>query len=415
MKTELASLHGATMNSTNLLTEKLALARELSSLRPENDHLRSQAASHQALLAEKLSLQRQVNTLQVELDNEKRSVRRTIAKECKEQEEDTKLDSQVESLRIDLSKERKERQKADRDAQRKSAELESKLIAAESRSECFKDKLKTTKDLLKETRSELRGFRSANSRASAHGPVATTNLPNPRKRVAARMDDQTMIGTPGDAQARKRDRKVSSMVGDKSTFSITPFLNRTATVAPESPSNHRREQNDTEQSLDSMRHGSYDPSVPTAEAPGILWSNQSVEKAMKCTLDPVNPSKLNMEGSMTRRTKNFAPRLEGVAEEENDQGKQHTPQEPTAKEVASDDTILGGAQLRKTKRRLLGGALGKTLFDDEDVDAQAVRGRGVTGIGFGKFGIAGQRPTAITTSTLKNISPLKRDKRVGFT
>jgi len=65
-------------NSANLLSEKLALSRELANLKPEIEHLRSQVNHQQEVLAEKLALERQVNTLEVELANEKKARKRTV-------------------------------------------------------------------------------------------------------------------------------------------------------------------------------------------------------------------------------------------------------------------------------------------------------------------------------------------------
>ena len=45
--------------------------------------------------------------------------------------------------------------------------------------------------------------------------------------------DATTLGTPGDGPAAKRGKKAARGVGDKSTFSITPFLNKTTSVIQE--------------------------------------------------------------------------------------------------------------------------------------------------------------------------------------
>src|SRR5206468_8938564 len=88
---EVNSLAGVTNDSTKLLTEKLALSRELALLKPELEHLRSQATYHQTTLSEKLALQRQVSTLEVDLETEKRAAQRASRKESKNNENDAKL------------------------------------------------------------------------------------------------------------------------------------------------------------------------------------------------------------------------------------------------------------------------------------------------------------------------------------
>ena len=48
-------MSNATIDSSGLLAEKLSLAREVASLKPEIDDLRSQVQANQGLLVEKLS------------------------------------------------------------------------------------------------------------------------------------------------------------------------------------------------------------------------------------------------------------------------------------------------------------------------------------------------------------------------
>ncbi|KAL1597337.1 hypothetical protein SLS60_008921 [Paraconiothyrium brasiliense] len=122
----------------NILSEKLALTRELSSLRPEVEHLRAQVESNDGLLAEKLSLQRQLTTIEVELENEKRTSARALAKQGKKMEQDEDLRGQMEELRNELAKEKKDRfkaeaalAKAEKAAEQAQADLESQQQASE--------------------------------------------------------------------------------------------------------------------------------------------------------------------------------------------------------------------------------------------------------------------------------------------
>jgi hypothetical protein len=106
-------MENITSDSNKILSDKLALSREISSLRPEVEHLRAQVDSNQGLLSEKLSLQRQLTTLQVELENEKRTSARTISKQGKKMEQDDKLRNELEEARRELAAEKKDRMKAD--------------------------------------------------------------------------------------------------------------------------------------------------------------------------------------------------------------------------------------------------------------------------------------------------------------
>ena len=69
-------MNGLSKDSNKLLAEKLELSRVLASIKPELDHLRSQAAFQQKILSEKLSLQRQLSTVELELEAAKREIGR---------------------------------------------------------------------------------------------------------------------------------------------------------------------------------------------------------------------------------------------------------------------------------------------------------------------------------------------------
>ena len=234
LQAELTSLCGIKTDSTKLLTEKLNLARELSNLRPELDHLRSQNSTFQSLLSDKLSLQRQLSTVQVEIENERRSKQRANQKEGKSHIEDGHLEATLEAVKAELAKEKKEKCTADREAQKSLTVLENKITTYESRLDAFRGKLKSTKESLKEAQSELRKYQTA-SEPSKTLPQATSRACNVQKRAASEIDADTMLGTPGDLGPGKNKRAKLTALGEKSTFSMTPFLSRTASLGPESP------------------------------------------------------------------------------------------------------------------------------------------------------------------------------------
>jgi myosin heavy subunit len=429
VKAELSSLHGVTTYSTKLLTEKLTLARELSSLKPELDHLRSQTTLHQSLLAEKLSLQRQLSTIQVELETEKRSSQRALAKEGKLQVEDARFESQLESLQADLAKERRERQRVEREAQKASTESENRVTTLASRLDAFRNKLKSTKEQLKETQASLqKAEASTNAMASR---ASTSQAPSwalsQRKRPAVQMDADTMIGTPGDLPAAKRGRKASTLPGEKSTFSITPFLNRTASVAPESPPLDKasKDGKDDVDLPDSPIATSKTKTAPARAASETANTPEETEPPPQSkkpsALENAKDGKANSRRALGRKPK-AAPTLELVTEEDNDRNSGSNaimPERANSKSVA-DDTINEGAEMKKKKRKLLGGGLGKTLFDEDDGDALkgergimgGVRGFGTLAkgsLGAPKFGP--RKALGGGMSTFGAISPLKKDRK----
>ena len=414
------------MDSTKLLTEKLTLARELSALKHEVDHLRSQAESHQSLLAEKLSLQRQLSTLQVELETEKRATQRALAKEGKSQAEDARLESRLESLHADLAKELRERQMVERKAQKDSNESENRITTLESRLDAFRNKLKSTKEQLKEAQISLQTAQasqpSKSSRASALVNSTTSLAGKPRKRAAAQIDADTIIGTPGDLPAAKKSKQGSTLIGEKSTFSITPFLNRTASVAPESPLSDHANGDDQEHIKGTIRLSGNNNHKATSEAttgPADM-PDLVIEEQRPGILENAKTCKINSRAAPARKSK-AAPTLEQVAEENNENGGSMTSTSETAvTKDTSNEMSRGGLEMKRRKRKLLGGGPGKTLFDEDEGDALkgdrtmlgGVRGFGTLGkggLGAPKFGP--RKAIGPTVSTFGAISPLKKDRK----
>ena len=116
--------------------------------------------------------------------------------------------------------------------------------------------------------------------------------------------------------------------------------------------------------------------------------------------------------------------MEQVAEEENDENTASTnaPPKPTISRSAPDDTIDEGIEMKKRKRKLLGGGLGKTLFDEDDRDALkgdrgimgGVRGFGVLARGgLGDPKIGPRKAIGASSSGFGAISPLKKDRKVA--
>ena len=421
------------MDSTKLLTEKLALARELSALRPELDQLRSQASSHQSLLAEKLSLQRQLSTVQVELATEKRATERALSKEGRLRADDAKFQSRMESLQTDLTKERRERQKTEREAQNDSIESGNRIATLESRLDAFRDKMKITKEQLREAQMSLQTAQSYNhgkpGRVSAMVSSTTSLMGNPRKRAATHMDADTILGTPGDFTAAKNSKWGSTIIGEKSTFSITPFLNRTTSTAPVSPPQENASGDDQRhiKQLDYISGNTVQKVMSSTALSDLVDMSYTLTNAVKAnkagTLQTAKAGRTNSQAPPTRKTK-AALSLEQVAEE-------NLENEPSATDVSesaviknSCDEIFGGSlELKKRKRRLLKGGLGKTLFDEDEADAPkgdqgslvGVRGFGALrtgGFGVREFGPRKAIGPTMDMGTFGAISPLKKDRIV---
>ena len=422
------SLQSVTSDSTKLLTEKLSLARELASLKPEIDHLRSQATSHQLLLSEKLALERQLSTLQVELETEKRSTQRAQVKESRLQAEDAKLESRIDSLQAEVAKERRQREKAERDAQITSADLESKKATFDSRMDAFRNKLRITKEQLRTTEVELQGARQINAAIPIHS--ASSGLEKDagrtaRKRTAAQLDADSVIGTSGVLPTRKKSKGYSTLPGDKSTFSITPFLNRATNVNLEDPPKESAS-SDKEDEISTGQNPVDDQAEVTEQLVTMMSSELGPLQIMKTgTLKSTHVGKVNSRVPPSRHIK-IAPSLQKVTEQEEEAEKIDTSVHQRKNQVtgdASDDTSTEHVDIKKKRRKLFGGDISKTLFDaEEEETTKGGRGRvviggrdGTTLLGKSIFNATNSRPRiglAAPKSTFGTISPLKKDKRI---
>ncbi|KAK6442266.1 hypothetical protein LTR95_001485 [Oleoguttula sp. CCFEE 5521] len=521
LEAEAQALRDARQDNTAVLTEKLALTRELSVLKPELEHLKAQAESIEQLLSDKLALQRQLTEIQCEVENARREAKRALAKrrntgfeiaqeeqlddlkkqfakekrareraeeatenaqgdmdvndirkqlsrekkarekleeELAAMQENTQIedvrkdllkekktkqrledvvetlqaeldkerktaaraakradgnaeaDDQAEELRQELAKEKKERQRAEKNVAQAAEEHEAQQATLNDKLNQFRRKLKDTKDKLKEAEVQLLAAKEAapapakKATAKPAAKAATAKAPaavNAKKRSAATMDpDASALGTPGDGPAAKRGRKAAG-VGDKSTFSITPFLNRTMTT-------------------DVERDGS------DAEA-----QSPAAKKALaKKALAPAASGKINAKPAVQRKPK--MPVMAVVAEEDEDvhlqgqenakpaagmkiktkvtDGTENVSSKPKPRKSLVDFETFRQQDARVTqvqpKKRKLGG-LGKTLFDDEEEALPATK------TGFGSRALFGTKGYGVLTGAKKGSSLIGKSSGVG--
>lgn len=536
LQAEARAFQTTAADTETFLTEKLALTRELSVLRPQLEHLKAQAGNTEALMTEKLDLQRQLTEIQCELENAKRDTKRAMAKRrntgveiaqeeqveqlrrelakekrarqraeeaadvsqadanvdevrkelarekrarqkaeeqleaaqentqaedvrkdlLKEKKAKNKLeeqieslqeelekekkrsakalkqagatatataenDEQVEELRQELAKEKKERAKVEKAAEKQLAEIEAQKTTLDEKLGQFRTKLKTTKEKLKEMEAELDAARerAASNVQAAKKATSATTAANAKKRTAATFEaDATTLGTPGDGPLAKRGRKAPA-VGEKSSFSITPFLNRTASVAPESDNEDADSDNDDK---------------PAKEAEVLVNSPSAVAVTTKQKRVPLASADANVQvkkpAPRQRKQKVAMPMLEMVTEEAENVHSQGQDNAPAVKPAAAktiktkvhdgddpanppDAALKKKQKKRKSlvdfdtfnkpeaaktvqskKNRKLGG-LGKTLFDEEDentVATKALPGRTLLGgRGFGALGAGAKK------------------------
>lgn len=388
--------------------EKLSLARELDRIRPQLEQLRSQVDSNKTLVAKKGELERRVDTLEVELENEKRSKLRLQQQH----------DSQLDELRSKLKHEKElhtsetkvayQSQKKPAQSLKKSPKKKDKSkaeipmrapVLSPPHEEVFTPidvgELETTVTPVPQI-ADVSGTQEKISRERAGRKSAKKNTGSFETTLAG-----LTIQTPGNPNlGRRQNTKVGGLgrvpVGGKSTFSITPFLNKTRNIEDESSEAEPPKATASDDDFS-------DNDFPTPE---IIKPRQRCNKPNKVKPSPKKATSVpdskpqpakgrsrskvlqdspgssanrSMETSASRergKSKNAEP-LKETSTAKRDQNKENMPasnSELGAKEAhqhvttASADSV---AEKKKRKRKLLGGAR-KAVFDEEEADAEEV-------------------------------------------
>ncbi|KAL6235414.1 hypothetical protein BDW75DRAFT_250934 [Aspergillus navahoensis] len=234
LRHELASLSAIASDTQKLQAEKARLAKEVLSIQSEVEELRSQNTSANASLAEKQAIARQLNTIEVQLENEKRAHERALAKQSQQKEEVAALTSQLERTRRELELVRRHGQDNTRQKDStspvsgKNRDINKKVVALKD------DHLANTPVQQQED----------------WGTTTTTKVPTERaagshlQTLTSRLHSELSIATPGAVRAQVQQKPFSTLPGDKSSFSITPFLNRT-TELDDSPTSSDDELNES--------------------------------------------------------------------------------------------------------------------------------------------------------------------------
>ena len=390
-KAEVSSLHATNSDTTKVLREKLALDRELANMKPEIEHLRSQVSTQSKLLSEKLALQREVSSLQVELETEKRAVQRKGGKQAADL--DAESAAKIEELKKEIAKEKREATKS----KNKANEVEAQKETLENKLDAFRNKLRSTKDQLKEVQDELEQTKTA--KAKPAGSMAPPKAPaaNSKKRPIARFDPDATIGTPGHHVAKKAK---TALPGDKSEFSMTPFLSRTMSILPDSPATaeeveaaHKEADEVLSTHIDTLAaQAKSSPPKPAEKTMAAITSTTTVTtvKATKPKKAQPLQEKSNSNAVVPR------PRLEKVAEEADQE----------------NEDISSTLPAREPKKQKLLGQK-KTLFDGDDFPPAKTKQLGGLGLRGGGMTLNKVSLLGGKTKTLAEFSPLKKDRRAA--
>ncbi|KAF5682817.1 hypothetical protein FDENT_7470 [Fusarium denticulatum] len=446
LKTEISSLNDFRQDSTKVLQEKLALSHKLDQIQPEIEHLKTQLENHRAVVAQKQDLERQLSSIEVELENEKRSKKRMQSKN----HDNDQLKEQLDEAKRELEKLKKEHS-------RELREVRGECDMLEGRVEDTRSKLKKTQGDLKDARAELASCRAELEEArkalatnkSSKKNVTMKEQPIGKKRAQDLSMEDISIGTPGpdEATLRRPSKKRGAeraLVGEKSTFSITPFLNRTKNLSgnmsdelselhsPTGKSTGASEpvavEDVGQEAGDSM---SMEPIEEAAEPDhqaedDAIAEEEEQPKAQKArgrprkALDEAPTTKKNMPVQAKRKTKvaKASSRVEMIAEvDEADEPETQPIEKPKKvpgllKSNPATASLRNGnddADTRKKKRKMLGGG-NKTLFDDEEAEPASRPAKIQMAAGRRLKAPLGNVRGAFGGATF---SPLKKDRRGG--
>lgn len=389
-------------------------------------------------------LQNEVEELHKELARERRG------KESSWKVAEAELQSQIDELKAELAYEKREKERIRKETEKEIKSLQARETVLESKLEQLRTKLRATKEELKECQAEL----LSNARPTATNTVSTLRpghapAKKGRKRGAFEMSNDGEFGTPDGVALRgkrapiKRGRTEQTMVGEKSMFSITPFLNRTVNMAPDTPDQDAiseiLEGGDQSGEAESreMEQQQHEKSGRLIDAAISTPSADTKSKTQRKTTTKPSTAKKNILGELKAGVKNKKPApkkahrtvstLEHVAEEEDEEnehpdvaiavlskitGQQLETCNAKVPQVHAKNVDVGDGGAKKKKRKLLGG---KTLFDDEDGEVAKRPAKVALGPPrlLGKGNLPGSKGAnaGIASSGFGAFSPLKKDRR----
>ncbi|KAL5332675.1 hypothetical protein BJX70DRAFT_107849 [Aspergillus crustosus] len=380
LRCELASSNVAAAEFQKLQANKVHLSKEISNLQAEVERLKSQNISIQDLLAEKHNLTQLLNTLEVESKSEKRTHERTLAKESQQAAE-------IAALTLSLEEVRQELEVARRSGQAKAWQADQVTTAqpspggritggAHGTSAHTQDRHQDGTPIQR----QQEAWNSTTSQVPAQRPTGV--LPN----LPGRLPSELTIATPGAVRAHNQQKHYSTLPGDKSAFSITPFLDRTAELGGASSSDD--ELNDLNTVSDSVQ--SVDLSKVTGRGTNtITLAKQLKQPGLKQLYKVENqiPVEVTLDGNIKDKQK--LKKWDGPVEMGNYQ---------TAQSRATVQTQT------LSKKRKLGLKHDKGIFDEDKADnlSHDTRKPGRKPVG------TGQASSRIFNG---GFSPLKRDRK----
>jgi DNA-binding cell septation regulator SpoVG len=238
-----------------------------------------------------------------------------------------------------------------------------------------------------------------------------------------------------------------TMVGEKSMFSITPYLNRTANLAPTSPVQSENDEAAAEAAEVTIDQAEMINALQVKEGQETVLASETSPSALPKTKDKMKPVEKKTTGTIEKKVlgeskegvnakKPTAQKsrkintLERVTEEDVNENKSVNVESTRAassiqlgrgksdlaKPMKVPTTIAEYVEPKKKKRKLHGA--GKTLFDEEDGEATKRPAKVTLGPPrlLGRGGLAGPKGAlkgglGPASTGFGTFSPLKKDRR----
>ncbi|KAI0008102.1 hypothetical protein F4779DRAFT_588980 [Xylariaceae sp. FL0662B] len=394
--------------------------------------------------------------LEEELQVTKRAFKKAQKKQVNSDAED-ELRTQLEEVRNDLESQQQQNASIRQESQTAVSELETRNNQLEKKIEKLKTKLHETQDQLKQCQADLR--KAQQPRPSFPDDVTKTigrsQAFRKRKAQDMTMDDfaNIEIQTPSAEDVTKSRRLHKkrvlepSLVGEKSAFSITPFLNRTKSVTEDTP---KTDEGTLEDSITgSARAGPNESATTgsialTAEATETKATSNAPAESEKSGEKPSEkpkvqpkargrPKKVLGEAPSAKKNSQPVPKKilksksslekvtkEGEAGSQENKNESKEPAERTTTvkfnftlpQDESSSSNPNGEQPKKKKRKVLGST--KTLFDEDEGEAPPARKPAKVQLGGAKRALAkaplgGVKRNAFAGAA--SFSPLKKERR----
>lgn len=359
------------------------------------------------------------------------------------------LRSQLEDLKLSLESRQKENAKIRREGQAAMVEAVAQSDQLEKKVERLKTKLREAQEQLKQCQADLRKAQQSIPLSSDEVPKVNGRSQAVRKRKAQDMatDDFTQIEiqTPGADDTTKGRRALKkrglepTLVGEKSMFSITPFLNRTKSIMEDTPRTEEGASNDSVTAP--LESEAAEPTATTAAgtATEVVEGHETDssapaedEKPKRGLKSRGRPKKVLGEAPSAKKnaqalpkkalkTKSSLDKVVEVTKNDNLENKHEAavgqPVERTTTvkfnfNLPQDETISDSKadQPKKKKRKILGST--KTLFDEEEGEAPPARKPAKVQLGgakraLGKVALGPKNAFAGAPT----FSPLKKDRK----